>query len=55
LKEFDIILECQGEKITENNSLAQILQNQKIGNTISLKVLRNKKELTLKAKVEEKK
>ena len=55
LKEFDIILECQGEKITDKNPLSHKLQNYKIKDTISLKVLRNKKELIIKVKMEEKK
>jgi len=55
LKEFDIILECQKEKITEENPFSCILQKCEIGQEISLKVLRNKKEITLKAKLEEKK
>jgi len=55
LKEFDIILECNGEKITEENSLAQILQKYQVGQEINLKILRNKKELDIKVKLEEKK
>jgi len=55
LKEFDIILECQGEKITEENPLSCILQKCEIGQEISLKVLRDKKEINLKAKLGEKK
>ena len=55
LKEYDLILECQGEKITEKNPLANILQKFKIGDEISLKVLRESKEITLKVKLEEKK
>ncbi len=55
LKEFDLILECQKEKITENNSLAQILQKFKIGDEIDLKVLREGKEIELKVKLDEKK
>jgi len=55
LKEYDLILECQGEKITEKNPLANILQKFKIGDEISLKVLREGKEITLKVKLEEKK
>ncbi len=55
LKEFDIILECQGEKITEENPLSCILQKCEISQEISLKILRNKKEITIKAKLEEKK
>jgi len=55
LKEYDIILECNKEKITEENPLANILQKFKAGDEISLKVLREGKEITLKVKLEEKK
>ncbi len=55
LKEYDIILECNGEKITVKNPLANILQKLKIGEEIKLKVLRERKKITLKAKLEEKK
>jgi len=55
LKEFDIILEVNGEKITLENPLSSILQNCKIGEEVALKVLRGKKEIILKAKLEEKK
>lgn len=55
LKEFDIILECQGEKITEKNSLSQILQKFKIGEEVSLKTLREGKEIKMEARLEEKK
>ena len=55
IKEFDIILECRGEKITLKNPLANILQKCKIGEEVTLKILREKKEIILKAKLEEKK
>jgi len=55
LKEYDIILECNGEKITEKNPLANMLQKFKIGEKISLKILREGKEIILKVKLEEKK
>ncbi|MDD5144652.1 MAG: trypsin-like peptidase domain-containing protein [Candidatus Pacebacteria bacterium] len=55
IKEFDIILECSGEKITEENPLSHILEKLEINKEISLKVLRGKKEVTLKAKLDEKK
>lgn len=54
LKEFDIILECQAEKITEKNPLSHILQKYKINEEVSLKILRLGKEITLKVKLEEK-
>ena len=55
LKEYDIILECNNEKITIDNSLAEILQKLKVDEEISLKVLREGKEINLKVKLEEKK
>jgi len=55
LKEYDIILECDGKKITEDSTLADILSTHKIGNELTLKVLREKKEINLKVKLEEKK
>ena len=61
VKEWDIILECNGEKITAENQLANILQKCKIGSETTIKVLRDlptgqagKKEMTLKVKLEEK-
>jgi len=54
VKEWDIILECNGQKITTKNPLANILQKCKIGGETTLKVLREKKELELKVKLEEK-
>lgn len=54
IKEWDIITECDGQKITMKNPLANILQKCKIGEITVFKVLRDGKELTLKAKLEEK-
>lgn len=54
IKEFDIILEFNGQKITAQNTLAQILQKCKIDEEESLKVLRSGKEVTLKVKLSEK-
>lgn len=55
LHEFDIILEIEGEKITEKNPLVDILQKFQIDDEINLKILRGEKEVNLKAKLEEKK
>lgn len=55
VQEYDIILECDGKKITNENTLADVLQEQKIGGEISLKILRKGKEITLKAKLGERK
>lgn len=54
IKEWDIILECDGQKITTKNPLGHILQKCKIGQETKMKVLRDKKELILKVKLEEK-
>lgn len=55
LKEYDIILEFDGKKITEENPLADLLAQHKIGDEISLKILREGKEMNVKLKLEEKK
>lgn len=55
LQEYDIVLECNGEKITEKNSLTDILQKTKIGQEIKLKVLRENKKIDLKVKLGERK
>jgi serine protease Do len=55
LKEYDIILESNGGKITEENPLADFLAKQKIGGEINFKVLREGKEVIVKVKLEEKK
>ena len=54
LKEYDIILELNDKKITEENPLADVLSQSKIGDEVSLKVLREGKEINLKVKLEEK-
>lgn len=47
LKEKDIILEFNGEKITTDNSLAKIIQKYNPEDKISLKILRGKEEKTI--------
>ncbi len=47
LRENDIILEFNGEKITTDNSLAKIIQKYNAGDRVSLKILRGKEEKTL--------
>jgi len=54
LKEYDIILGINNSKITEENSLTDIIQKCKIGEEITLKVLRDCKEIKVKLKLEEK-
>lgn len=54
IKEYDIILECAGQKITAQNSLADILQQCKIGQETHFKVLRDGQEIILAATLSEK-
>ena len=54
LKEYDIILESGGEKITEETPLADFLIKHGIGGEVNFKVLREGKEIKLKAKLGEK-
>lgn len=54
IKEFDIILEVNKEKINMQNTLASVLQKCKIGQETIFKVLRDGQELMLKAILEEK-
>ncbi|MFA6272420.1 MAG: trypsin-like peptidase domain-containing protein [Patescibacteria group bacterium] len=53
VKENDIILEINGERIDETNSLARIIRKYQPGDTVKLKILRDKKEITLDAVLEE--
>jgi len=55
LREYDIILEVNEEKITEKNPLANILQKFAIEEEVILKILRDKKEIKTKVKLDEKK
>ncbi|MBU4299396.1 trypsin-like peptidase domain-containing protein [Patescibacteria group bacterium] len=55
LKEYDIVLEVNGEKVTEQNPLTDILAKHKIDDEVEMKVLREKKKIILKTKLEEKK
>jgi len=54
MKEWDIILACNGEKITIKNPLANILAKCKIGSKTVLTVLRDGKKIDLSVMLEEK-
>jgi S1-C subfamily serine protease len=54
LREFDIILECQKQKITAKKPLENILRQLKTDQEIDLKVWRQGQELVLKTRLEEK-
>jgi serine protease Do len=53
LKEGDIILEFNGEKITAENSLAKIIMKYNPGDKATLKILRNGQEKTIEATLDE--
>jgi len=53
IKAEDVIIEVNGEKITQNNSLNSLLQKYSVGDTITLKVLRDEKEMEIKVVLEE--
>jgi serine protease Do len=53
LKEKDIILEIDNVKITETNSLAKIISKYRPGDTVSLRILREKKEIFVNVALEE--
>jgi serine protease Do len=55
LKEYDVILEADDKKITEDNPLSEVLASHKIGDEISFKIFRDGKKIDLKAKLEEEK
>ncbi len=55
LKEFDIILECNNQKISVEHPLSNMLQKCEIGQEAELKVLRNNKEQIIKVILEERK
>ncbi|MCX6813971.1 MAG: PDZ domain-containing protein [Candidatus Azambacteria bacterium] len=53
LKEGDIILELNGIKINEENPLSKLIQQHSPGETVSLKVLRDKNEMMINAVLDE--
>ena len=55
IKEKDIILELNNEKITTSNSLSKIILQYSPGDTVSLKILRGKEEMIITAVLGERK
>ena len=55
LKEFDIILECNGKKITEEAPLEELLEQAKVNDQLKLKVMREGKEIELSLTLSERK
>lgn len=52
LRTGDIIIELDGEKITQNNVLGDVIKKHSVADTITLKVLRGEKEIEVKAILE---
>ena len=55
LKTYDIILSFNNERIDKDNSLDRMLQNHEIGDIVTLKILREGKEISVKVKLLERK
>ncbi len=55
VREKDIILECEGEKIGTEKTIQDFLEDMKVGDTIKFKVLRGKKEFVAKVVLAERK
>ncbi len=53
LKEGDIITDVRGQRVTKDKPLSVLIQKFSVGDTIPLKVLRDKKRITLSVKLEE--
>ncbi|MDE1970067.1 MAG: trypsin-like peptidase domain-containing protein [Patescibacteria group bacterium] len=55
IKEQDVILECNEEKVTRDLTLQDMLDRYEVGDELMLKVLRNGKEITAAVKLVERK
>lgn len=53
LEAEDVILELNGEKITPEVPLTQLIQKYNVGDAVALKILRSGKEMTISVKLEE--
>ncbi len=55
VKESDIIIECNNQKITSSNSIQDILENMNVGDIMKLKILRKGKTIETSVKLSERK
>lgn len=55
LKEKDIILECDGAKITPEKTIQDVLEEKAVGGVMNLKVMRGKKTFDVEVKLTERK
>lgn len=52
LQEGDVIIEIEGQKLNEDNTVVSILGQQRVGSTVELKILRNGEEIAVQATLE---
>ena len=55
LKDHDIILELNGQKIDAEHTLGSLIQQHQVGDEVALKIFRDGKEFDVKVKLEERK
>lgn len=55
IQENDIILEFDGTKIDQDNTLAKLISQKNVGDIVTLKIMRKNETITLKATLEERK
>lgn len=55
LKERDVIIECNGEKLTPENDIQDILEQKEVGDVLRLTVMRGKKQFTTAVTLTERK
>jgi S1-C subfamily serine protease len=55
LHEKDIVLECNGQKITSEKTIQDFLEEMNVGDQLKLKILRHGKEIEIKANLAERK
>ncbi|MEX2053114.1 MAG: PDZ domain-containing protein, partial [Candidatus Paceibacterota bacterium] len=55
IEENDIVLEINGDKLTEKNELADIIQSSKVGDELEMTVMRKDKTMKVKTVLEERK
>lgn len=55
IREKDIVLECNNEKLTPQKTIQDFLEEMSVGDTLNMKILRSGETLELKVKLEERK
>ncbi len=55
IKEKDIVLECNGEKLSGEKTIQDFLEELNVGDTLNMKILRGKKQMEIKVVLAERK